>query len=57
MLNRLSGRSLVLRVGLGTGFIAGGLTSLLTGWNGVALVVAAVTGVAAAAYANKEFNK
>jgi hypothetical protein len=48
MLNRLSGPSLRLRVGLGVAMLAGGVTSLFFGWGWIAGAVALVSGSYAA---------
>ncbi len=48
MMNRLSGTSLRLRVGLGVAVLAGGFVSLFFGWGWVAGIVAAAAGSYAA---------
>jgi uncharacterized membrane protein YjjP (DUF1212 family) len=48
MLNRLSGTSLRLRVGLGAAMLSGGVVSLFAGWGWLSLVVATVVGAVAA---------
>jgi hypothetical protein len=48
MMNRLSGTSLRVRVGLGVAMLAGSAVALIHKWGWVSLIVAVVAGVYAA---------